>query len=462
MAASTTVGYVRVSTTKQATKGVSLAAQEEAIEAYVAKSGDVLSSVYQDVVSGKSMDRQGIKQLIVAIKSGRITKVVIYRLNRLSRDVTDVLSFLDILSEHDVELVSITEPINNGSLAQQRFSVSIIAATGQLERAIIADNQYISYKTKHAKGLPLSPNVPFGYQLKDKEMIVVKGESDRVKRIYQLYLQGWGYQKIGKQLSEEDISRSYPPYFIRSILLNERYTGYIVNRYGRVKGKHEAMITPEVFNNVQMIRQNKRKKQVSNQRTKQRAFLLRQRLRCPYCQTTLTCRTQYKRNQSYYSYECPTRRNRGHSYCSGFSCPAYFIEQEVVKVLQKFVLSDEVQAAINQKAVSKKQAKRNHKCQKETLIHQFSKGAISAADLEEGLKKLQEVPIQEVRHPLANFVDWVNQPLIAERKPSPLMYHRIQTLLQSVEITKDKILATLCLSGGIKINRKEDGHYENI
>ncbi|WP_413486592.1 recombinase family protein [Brochothrix thermosphacta] len=462
MAVSTIVGYVRVSTTKQATKGVSLAAQEEAIEAYVAKSGDVLSSIYQDVVSGKSMDRQGIKQLIVAIKSGRITKVVIYRLNRLSRDVTDVLAFLDILSEHDVELVSITEPINNGSLAQQRFSVSVIAATGQLERAIIADNQYISYKKKHAKGLPLSPNVPFGYQLKDKGMIVVKGESDRVKRIYQLYLQGLGYQMIGKQLSEEDTSRSYPPYFIRSILLNETYTGYIVNRYGRVKGKHEAIITPEVFNNVQMMRQNKQKKQASNQRTKQRGFLLRQRLRCPYCQTTLTCRTQYKRNQSYYSYECPTRRNRGHSYCTGFSCPAYSIEQEVVTILQKFVLSDEVQAAINQKAVPKKQAKRNHKRQKETLIHQFSKGSISAAELEGSLKKLQKVPIQEVRHPLANFVDWVNQPLIAEREPSPLMYQRIQTLLQSVEITKDKALATVCLSGGIKINRKEDDHIVNI
>src|SRR5512145_3177981 len=99
------VGYVRVSTEDQASEGVSLEAQRARIEAYCATYGLELVAVFEDAgLSGKSLKRPGMSALLDAIRSGAAGSVVVYKLDRLSRSVRDLLSVVeDLLKPAGVE-----------------------------------------------------------------------------------------------------------------------------------------------------------------------------------------------------------------------------------------------------------------------------------------------------------------------------------------------------------------------
>ena len=134
-----TVGYVRVSTDKQAEHGVSLEAQEAKIRAMATVQGTNLLDVIVDGgESAKSLNRPGLQKLMALVNSGKVEAVIVAKLDRLTRSVKDLCGPLELFEKRKVALISVAEALDTGSAAG-RLVITIMGAVSQWEREAIGE-----------------------------------------------------------------------------------------------------------------------------------------------------------------------------------------------------------------------------------------------------------------------------------------------------------------------------------
>jgi DNA invertase Pin-like site-specific DNA recombinase len=134
-----TIAYARVSTEDQAREGVSLDAQEARIAAYSIAMGFVIDEVGRDAgESAKSLKRPGIAQILDAARRGEVHRIVVAKLDRLTRNVRDLADLIDLCAKHDVALISVGETLDTGSAAG-RMVVSMLGVVATWEREAIAE-----------------------------------------------------------------------------------------------------------------------------------------------------------------------------------------------------------------------------------------------------------------------------------------------------------------------------------
>ena len=152
------IGYIRQSTQKQK----SLAWQQQALEEESDKRNNQMIRIFYDKGSGKSMDRPGLRMLKDCIRAGNIDFLYVWRLDRISRKVTDLISLYDFCAQYGVAIISISDPLGDSNDAMTKFQLSVIGSVAELYRGLISENQRIAYRQKHQMGLPLTAKVPFG------------------------------------------------------------------------------------------------------------------------------------------------------------------------------------------------------------------------------------------------------------------------------------------------------------
>ena len=132
--------YSRVSTTEQAKEGYSIGEQQDRLKAYCDSRGWKGYKHFVDGgFSGAKIDRPGLQEMIEGIHAGSIKKVIVYKLDRLSRSQKDTLELIeDVFIPNDVDFISITENLDTGS-AFGRASIGLMACFAQLERENIKD-----------------------------------------------------------------------------------------------------------------------------------------------------------------------------------------------------------------------------------------------------------------------------------------------------------------------------------
>lgn len=132
--------YIRVSTEAQREEGYSIEAQTEALTAYCTAKGWKTYELYIDGgYSGSSLERPAIQRLIHDVKNSRIERVLVYKLDRLSRSQKDTLYLIeDILNPHEVDFISLNESMDTGS-PMGRLMLGILSAFAQLERENIRE-----------------------------------------------------------------------------------------------------------------------------------------------------------------------------------------------------------------------------------------------------------------------------------------------------------------------------------
>ena len=128
----------------------------------------------------------------------------------------------------------------------------------------------------------ITTHAPFGYRYRKGRFIVHKEEAYIVKIVYRWYLQGLGYKKISQKLDKDMNFISRKPYQVRNILLNPNYCGRVINKYGTFNDIVPPIINVDTFEEAQERRIHKQHNR-SNSRNK-----LKRRIKCPYCQSTLT------------------------------------------------------------------------------------------------------------------------------------------------------------------------------
>ncbi|MBC1233556.1 recombinase family protein [Listeria booriae] len=434
-----TVGYVRVSTSKQ----TSIAFQTDVIQKIAKKNNWMISEVYQDTASGGKIDRTGLQHMLQAIQKNEIERVIVFRLNRLGRSVKDLLVIGELLSEKKVALFSLMEPMLTTTTSLGKLNYEMISSLAELERALIQENQTISYQQKWSKGEPLSATAPFGYRYEHRTLHVQKWEAELVMEVFQRYMRGEGYKRISSQMQGKIPSST--PANIRNMLCNETYTGFLVSkRFGRVKGNFESIISTDDFQQVQQIRQGKQQASA----VLRYPFLLRRKIACPFCGTALACRSRKSGQNTYGYYYCAKAENSHKEVCRGISISAKVVEAEVVEALQEWLSKKivpkylkDVEEGISIDADSQK------KTDKAQLLRAFSTNQIDAATLQRKLLALQsqddtikergKACLQPADKPL--FFTWVAQAWSLDTIQSPVFTKLLHHAISSVEVSPNKI-----------------------
>ena len=144
--------------------------------------------------SGKNTDRPHFKELVADIKKGEISKVIVYRLDRISRSILDFANMMVLFSKYQVEFVSSTEKFDT-STPMGRAMLNICMVFAQLERETIQQRVTDAYYSRSEKGFYMGGRVPFGFRLQEgsingkrtKTYVLCEEEADQIRLMYDLY-----------------------------------------------------------------------------------------------------------------------------------------------------------------------------------------------------------------------------------------------------------------------------------
>ncbi len=308
--------YLRVSSEEQA-QGHSLEAQERECREFLAKEKPhwTLVGVYRDEHSGKSDKRPGFQAMLNKVYAGEVDAIVAHHLDRFSRNLHQILTYFKELESMGVVM----------AFAKDQFDFS--TEEGRLQfhiLAVFADwyLRNLSRETKKGKLARVLKGLhnnqpPIGYRVGPEGVAQpVPEEAAVIRKAYELYASG-GYtdSRIADFLNGQGLrtrtGRAWSKDAVRELLQNEFYIGWVKYRGDLYPGKHEGIITQELFEQVQAQRRRRATHARSLGATK-RVFLLAGVIRCELCGQTLWA--QGNRHGSYAYY-------RETSHLRGLSCP---------------------------------------------------------------------------------------------------------------------------------------------
>ncbi|MDD4036648.1 MAG: recombinase family protein [Bacilli bacterium] len=370
--------YVRVSTEDQKEHGYSIPQQIDILTELADYNNWVIHKVYNDAgISGKSTDnRPMLKELIKDIKKGMISKVLITKLDRLSRNVADTETLLNIFNSFNCELLDGNgKKIESDNPSGWLFTI-IQSVFGQYERKSIISRvkEGIKGKVKQGKSL-CSFTPPYGYDRENGKPILSVNEEEAaiVRKIYSMYLDGYTFTEIarilnaeriktklrGKKIKRKDhesnlgtriIISKWMPKTIRLILSNSTYIGkvrYHINKpdYQEYDGHHEPIIDAKTYNQVQdKIKQIK--KVYRTNRPKEDVYYCGT-LICGLCNKKMTTqrtvrKVKGKNSIVYFGYRCI---NREKGTCSAKSISHKKVEKKFLEYIDKKGVITEIDEA---------------------------------------------------------------------------------------------------------------------
>src|SRR5664280_3453607 len=171
----------------------SLDAQREACEAYIQsqkhEGWQMIATHYDDGgYSGGNMDRPALKQLMDDIQAGKVSVVVVYKVDRLTRSLADFAKLVELFDQHGVSFVSITQSFNTTS-SMGRLTLNVLLSFAQFEREVIGERVRDKIAASKRKGIWVGGPVPLGYRSVGKKLEVVPEDAALVRRIFADYLQ---------------------------------------------------------------------------------------------------------------------------------------------------------------------------------------------------------------------------------------------------------------------------------
>lgn len=261
--------YIRVSTTEQAEEGYSVGEQEARLRSYCAAMGFTVNAVHIDPgYSGATLDRPGINKVIKDVRAGHVKKVIVWKLDRLSRSQKDMLILLeDVFLENGCNFVSIMESFDT-STPFGRCIVGILAAFAQMERENIKMRTMMGKQAGLKEGRYYSGRAPIGYQWEMQPngklaLVVDPYNAKAVKDMFRLYASGKSESAVAGYMQEKyglypTLDRHSVVGRISRFMRNPVYMGKVRMKDQICEGKHEALITPELWETVnERLSQNK-------------------------------------------------------------------------------------------------------------------------------------------------------------------------------------------------------------
>lgn len=198
------IGYIRVSTDKQAHEGVSLDAQKGRIAAWATLNDYALVDVFVDAgISGRKFNnREGLQAALGALKKDMA--LVVYSMSRLARSTKDAIMISELINKREADLVSLSEKIDT-TTAAGKMVFRLMAVMAEFESDIISERVSSALQHKKAKG-EKAGNIPYGYRLASDNVMLEPDEDERsvIEWVRAARADGMSLQRIADALNELD------------------------------------------------------------------------------------------------------------------------------------------------------------------------------------------------------------------------------------------------------------------
>jgi len=247
----------------------SLDAQRESCEAFIRRQKHegwlCLSEMYDDGgISGATMERPALKRLLADIEAGRVDAVVIYKVDRLTRSLSDFAKIVEVFDQQVVSFVSVTQQFNT-TTSMGRLTLNMLLSFAQFEREVTGERIRDKIAASKKKSMWMGGMVPLGYDVKDRKLVVNEREAETVRHIYRRYaalgsvlalkeeLDGDGVvskarvDKYGRRTGGRPLARGA----LYLMLQNRIYRGEIVHKDNSYPGEHEPIIDEALWGEVQ-------------------------------------------------------------------------------------------------------------------------------------------------------------------------------------------------------------------
>ncbi|GAB6474366.1 recombinase family protein [Bacillus cereus] len=332
--------YRRVSTDMQVEEGISLDMQRLRLEQYAKSQGWVVVNDYCDEgYSAKNTERPAFQKMIKDMTKKQFDIILVYRLDRFTRSVSDLHSILKTMDEYNVKFKSSTE-IFDTTTATGRMFITLVATLAQWERETTAERVRDSMQKKAELGLRNGAKPPMGYDLKKGNLYINHTEAEIVKYIFEMF-KTKGVISIVKSLNSRGVKTKQGKIFnydaVRYIINNPIYIGQI--RWGDdiltdiAQKDFESIIDKDTWYTVQQI-QNSRK--IGKVRL-QNFFVFSNVLKCARCGKHFLGSKQVRdHNRIVMTYRCSSRHHKGT--CDMPQIPESVIEKEFLSLLEDIII----------------------------------------------------------------------------------------------------------------------------
>jgi DNA invertase Pin-like site-specific DNA recombinase len=246
----------------------SLDAQHEACAAYILSQrheGWVQNPERYDDggYSGGNMERPGVRRLMADIASGKVDVIVVYKVDRLTRALTDFARIVEVLDARGASFVSVTQALNS-TTSMGRLTLNVLLSFAQFEREVTGERIRDKIAASKKKGMFMGGPVPIGYDVQERKLVINEGEAATVRHIFTRYvalgsgrelieeLRADGYRtKVRQQDSRTVGGIPFTRGMLFHLLSSPIYIGKVVHKGEEHEGEHPALIDAALWDAVQ-------------------------------------------------------------------------------------------------------------------------------------------------------------------------------------------------------------------
>ncbi len=224
-----------------------------------------LSDMYDDGgLSGGTMERPALKRLLEDIQAGKVQIVVVYKVDRLTRSLSDFAKIVDIFDAHNASFVSVTQQFNT-TTSMGRLTLNMLLSFAQFEREIAGERIRDKIAASKKKGMWMGGNVPLGYDVKERKLTVNETEALTVRLIFRRYAELGSVLLLRAELDRLGIvskrregaggrlagGQHFSRGALYLMLQNRLCRGEVAHKDNIYPGQHEAILDPELWQIVQ-------------------------------------------------------------------------------------------------------------------------------------------------------------------------------------------------------------------
>ena len=334
-----------------------LHAQREACEAYIkSQTGQgwtLIKTLYDDGgVSGGTLDRPALQQLLADIQSHKVGAVVVYKVDRLTRSLADFAKIIEVFDAHKVCFVSVTQQFST-TTSMGRLTLNMLLSFAQFEREVTGERIRDKIAASKKKGMWMGGFVPLGYEAKDRTLVINEMEAKTVRAVFHLYLEHGNVRLVKGEADRLDLKtkvrktidgnmrggRPLSRGYIYKLLNNPLYVGRIAHKGTDYEGQHAAIIDDETWRTVQAKLVGNTHERHSGKRIAEPSMLAG--LIYDACGNRLSPTHASRRGKRYRYYVSRNliTSDRAEKDSNGFRIPAHEIETLVVRALERLLLN---------------------------------------------------------------------------------------------------------------------------
>ena len=335
----------------------SLDAQREAGLAYIqsqrAEGWVALLDPYDDGgVSGGTLERPALQRLLRDVEAGLVDVIVVYKIDRLSRSLMDFAKLVETFEKHQVTFVSVTQQFNT-TTSMGRLTLNVLLSFAQFEREVIGERIRDKFAASRRKGMWMGGNVPLGYRVEARKLVVVESEAELVRRIFARLAALGSALKVARELNAAGETTKRRPHNgvlmggrawtkgdIYNVLANRVYLGQAVHKGVAHPGEHAAIVDQGLWHRAHAVMAEPRRQRAAASRA-QVPMLLKGLIFGPNGLAMSPSHTT-RRGRVHRYYVTREALAEGYDSCQVKSVPAADVEAAVLAQVQRLLTTPEM------------------------------------------------------------------------------------------------------------------------